>query len=672
MDLTSDDMCDDLLPNFDLDVDLPMILDEVESTLMKTEPLDFPLLPETQPCDQGGFQWSPETQQSFPDFEDIDKHLHTINPYDFLNDVIVDQEIKIETESNPRNTPSPSSSSGFSDVSDSVTNSVTNYGNLAQKVPDTPPYSPPSDCTESPMSSPKPIYLSPMQDIKIVQGTLIPITAVPVSLAQKTSNPPLKTIKIQPKPVSIAGGVLKAANNTKKTIVLSQEEFGALMQKAKTTTASALPQKPIIVPKTSTMKLQPTKVMPQIKTEPVSADYGPSTGIFAQSVDEKTLKKQQRMIKNRESACLSRKKKKEYVTSLETRLNELANENERLKHENHELRKRLSANECIKCASNKFLKGSFTTLPRKNTAILLACLFVVSLNFLPMTKYLTLNGASKGGAISVPDTSAGRRLLWMDDEQTEVKLDPDTSPSQPNLYPKCPTTQHVNQTESIRIASELRRWIGEPDDERTTTTIEVESIPVDDSSLVYVPKRSRSVAQKKVKTRRKLRVAGKEETALEGGNQVQVFKPKEQSVKYAELFEEIRRRDDTFYVVSFHADHLMLPALAHNKTRRPRMSLLLPAVGINDSITTDAMTMMQIDCEVVDTSLIRVRHKLIPEHLRTPTRYRGNSSNSKSQANPCGKGDLQQSIGERALRKPFFIADQAEKMTQGSRELEFT
>ena len=48
------------------------------------------------------------------------------------------------------------------------------------------------------------------------------------------------------------------------------------------------------------------------------------------------------MIKNRESACLSRKKKKEYVTNLEDELNSLSKENADLKEENDALKTRVS------------------------------------------------------------------------------------------------------------------------------------------------------------------------------------------------------------------------------------------------------------------------------------------------------------------------------------------
>nr|CDS28532.1 cyclic AMP dependent transcription factor ATF 6 [Hymenolepis microstoma] len=55
---------------------------------------------------------------------------------------------------------------------------------------------------------------------------------------------------------------------------------------------------------------------------------------------EKLVKKQERMIKNRQAACLSRLRKKEYLERLEIRLDQLRQENAHLRQENNEWRNR--------------------------------------------------------------------------------------------------------------------------------------------------------------------------------------------------------------------------------------------------------------------------------------------------------------------------------------------
>lgn len=97
-----------------------------------------------------------------------------------------------------------------------------------------------------------------------------------------------------------------------------------------------------------------------------------------QESEIKALKRQQRMIKNRESACLSRKKKKEYVTSLEMQIAELQEENKLLQAENAELKKRLDAVE--EATGKKSVGSNGFNVTKKNTAILLAMVFMVSLN----------------------------------------------------------------------------------------------------------------------------------------------------------------------------------------------------------------------------------------------------------------------------------------------------
>jgi len=79
------------------------------------------------------------------------------------------------------------------------------------------------------------------------------------------------------------------------------------------------------------------------------------------------------MIKNRESACLSRKKKKEYVTSLEATISDLNKENQKLRQENAFLRDRV--------ATLEKGNGSFSINSNvKKTTALFAVLLVVSFN----------------------------------------------------------------------------------------------------------------------------------------------------------------------------------------------------------------------------------------------------------------------------------------------------
>lgn len=218
--------------------------------------------------------------------------------------------------------------------------------------------------------------------INIIQGTLIPIKAVSLSPPHNTftatatpaaQTTPMKKIKIQPKPAYTTNGPavtsIQKSTAKPKTIVLSANDYKALMLRCKSQptatvndritplTLKTSPTVPIVataagnnnsntkVIKLLSASIAPTmasatttvsaKVMPvdfqPIKIEGMKIASVPRVNGIKQEIDDQTQKKLMRLMKNRESACMSRKKKKDYVTSLEARISDLSKENQQLK-----------------------------------------------------------------------------------------------------------------------------------------------------------------------------------------------------------------------------------------------------------------------------------------------------------------------------------------------------
>ncbi|OPJ77167.1 cyclic AMP-dependent transcription factor ATF-6 alpha isoform A [Patagioenas fasciata monilis] len=346
-------------------------------------------------------------------------------------------------------------------------------------------------------------------------------------------------------------------------------------------------------------------------TKPLLQSPAPAMGL-----DVNVLRRQQRMIKNRESAFQSRKKKKEYMLGLEARLEAALLENEKLKKENSTLKRQLD--EVV--LENQKLKVSS---PKRRTLCVMVVLAFIMLNYGP----LSIFEKDPNGADSTASSSHRTRNLLefsaSQESNTAQKIPGDNIPQKSNRYdgsisenkalmivseepllyispPPPPCQPLINRTESLRLNHELRGWVHRHEVERTRSrrlsnnqqqkarVMQSSLSQKADSQLMAMPYTDTSLSRN-------------------SGNELQVYYASPRS--YQDFFEAIRRREDTFYVVSFRRDHLLLPATTHNKTRRPKMSIVLPAVNINENVINgqDYEVMMQIDCEVMDTRILHIK-----------------------------------------------------------------
>ncbi|KAF9407708.1 hypothetical protein HW555_012359 [Spodoptera exigua] len=396
---------------------------------------------------------------------------------------------------------------------------------------------------------------------------------------------------------------------------------------------------------------------PQIVQNHVIPPYADSEGSNSPTIDMsnfseaeiRAIKKQQRMIKNRESACQSRQKKKEYVTALEQKLFEAQQEIARLRLENKLLRDQLETGG----RSRKMPRLDASLLiPKKNIAVIFAMVFMVSLNW----NVLGWNSKPFVGP-SAPHRST-RHLLWSEDTAVDIVNDDITNGTYvtdcQNATVRATDFVNINQTESIRIAGELKRWIGGgktlnwtydvPRKKRQAYLNEekidgglLESyrlfnkLHLENNLMDFPSLRSHA---KTVKDKSRLRRLRRNKDIDFAENAVIDYetlyrKPMRKSVsdfnmddlgEWNALLEALHRRDDTFYIVGFgKGEHLLLPAVSHNVTRPPKMALILPARSGNDSLMNDHVTLMQIDCSVVNTTLVKLKSDALPESLRKPT-----------------------------------------------------
>ncbi|KAL4629602.1 cyclic AMP-dependent transcription factor ATF-6 beta isoform X1 [Arapaima gigas] len=513
--------------------------------------------------------------------------------------------------------------------------------------PPTPPYmfgdilSPPVGTvqvtlTPSPSSQPQQLQTQSHTGPETqAQAAVVPPSTTAIKASTILSSKP----PIQPRPVCVAALPVSPNPSPAKALILQSMPNMDQNRPVVLSPSVCLSSTPAIV------KVEP--VSPSIPhcaappAPPAAKPIIPATslpGNNSNDIDMKVLKRQQRMIKNRESACQSRKKKKEYLQSLEAQLREAQRENERLRRENQALRERLAGKEGNESGNNKravcimvlllfitFSFGPVSITDRKlepglqDGATPLTGRHLLEIGEAEERSKTRGSGKAREERLETVEEGEERWNRDVERESTDsfqlrnlsrvfsnVK---DLVLSDLDRYFTSSDCRQFNRSESLRLADELRGWAHRHQIDRKKS-----------GGKPKMAKKAR-VAQKaqhrKTNFSRYLPVQA--HSSVE--SQLQVFPGPE--IIYSDFFDAIDRREDTFYVVSFRRDHLLLPAISHNKTTRPKMSLVMPAMSINESMYDSAKgyeMMMQVDCEVMDTRIVPIKSSAVPPSLRDPPR----------------------------------------------------
>ncbi|XP_041450346.1 cyclic AMP-dependent transcription factor ATF-6 alpha isoform X11 [Drosophila obscura] len=360
-----DDMLNSSVPHIDSSLDLSALIPEVHGDIFsglyhgsnqQSHDLDYnldTLSPFNGPLDSAKRTTSTSSAEDPDNFEDFISFLNDDNVSKFRCDNVL-------RYSKERNTPSPtgscSSSSGSStsgvqsDISDASHNKAHDHIDVESAMQAVHKLNSTTDQTSRNFilsavdicKQQETQFNSKKANIGPIASTVTNIEPINIEwMDSRTQNS---------SPADVQGSTANAVKP--KTIFLSSHDYKALMQKINLNGKksykvggcnSQIPNMVIKTVNSKTSKASHDELKHQQTTDPQCVNrmcYNGSMHIKggvkteasdSVSIDEKIYKKQQRMIKNRESASLSRKKKKEYVVSLETRITKLERENYTLK-----------------------------------------------------------------------------------------------------------------------------------------------------------------------------------------------------------------------------------------------------------------------------------------------------------------------------------------------------
>ena len=348
-----------------------------------------------------------------------------------------------------------------------------------------------------------------------------------------------------------------------------------------------------------------------------------------------------RKHRNREAALNSRLKKKEYVDGLETDIKKITKERDVLLVENKFLKVKVKDLENQLCSKARLdINGNYDSNKKAKIsyfAVLFMVFFQISpyiISMAPSSSSSPTNSTSFSSnqllntlPLKANSQKIGRTLLWKSDSEYPNDnigakgFNSSATTVYANMTRSILCKDFYNETESLRLETELRDWLTrfkleEKQHLHLKRKLKSSQLPKSkqnnkrllfDSKYVPIPRLKMWMQKQKY--------GDYLPEELEQGNNN--AEPLKYGLDYDSLMATVHRRDDTFYYLSYPSKgHLFLPPISNRTDVRPRFSFLIPTfhnlsldgsqknsdTNLNSSISPQ-MFILQIDCQVINTKV---------------------------------------------------------------------